>query len=414
MRYLSFLRPTRLTMFVFAGLMAAAVFSLAIPSTAEAQMALGPGFLNSIVDTFQRAARSWEGALRNIAIGMFVTLAIIDIVWNVGWAVRRGGIDTIVEAVAQQIIVLGFFFWLLLNSASFMFAIIDGFGIAGNRASAAGGGAANMSPSDVVSAGLNLAKVIWDGMSWTAPGQSFLLAISGIVIIYVFGKMTARLIEVLVEAVIVAYAGVIFLGFGGVWATREYAINQYRYALSVGAKRFFLQIIIGLGHGITVQMVQTVQASSASQSIVDWQVLGLLIAIPIVFLELAESIPQRVQNIINGVHIGSYSGIGSTAQQVGSTAMAAAAGLAGGGAATAAAYQVAKQQVEQRQNTGGGQSGGRAGQAAMTAGFTARNLMNAAARDVGQRLSGQGRHSGNRSFRMAADLKNQQKQGQNP
>ena len=50
----------------------------------------------------------------------------------------------------------------------------------------------------------------------------------------------------LVESYFVISSGVILMGFGGSQWTNQFAINIIRYAVSVGAKLFMVQLVIGL------------------------------------------------------------------------------------------------------------------------------------------------------------------------
>jgi type IV secretion system protein TrbL len=360
---------------------------------------LGPGVLNGIVDTFTGQAGLWQGTLQGLALELFAILAGIEVAWVVARALaRRVDFGDMIEIVAMQVVTIGFFYWLLINSADFVLAIVASFGEAANRASVAGGGMTNLSPSDIFTSGLNMVKVIWDGISITSPGLSMLLVLAGLINSYVYAVITAKLIEVLVEAAFVAYAGIIMMGFSGSSFTREYAVAQFRYAISVGVKRFVLQLIVGLAQGIITGWATTVASSGA----LNWTTIGIMVGAPIVMLRLCETLPQRAQDMVMGVSTYSGGHVGHTAASVAATAGAAAAGLAGTGAVAKAAYQLAAREIAQRGRQSG-QTPGFAQRAAMTAGLTARNLGSALASDVGRRMIRQNRF-GHRSWRMAHDL----------
>jgi type IV secretion system protein TrbL len=305
----------------------------------------------------------------------------------------------------MQIISIGFFYFLLINSADFVLAIVASFGEAANQASAAGGGASNLSPSQIFEAGVNLTKTIWSAISITSPGLSMLLVLAGIIDLYVFSVVAAKLIEVLVESYFCAYAGIVFMGFGASSFTREYATAQFRYGISVGAKRFVLQLIIGLAQGIIIGWANAAEASSATGASPDWKVIAAMIGAPIVMLRLVETLPSRSQDMIMGTSSHSHGSLMATAGAVAAAGVASMVGVAGGGAATKAAFQIASRQIEDRANTSG-QSPGAVARAAMTMGYAARNLGNSYASDVGKRLTGQpGARFGRPGFRMAEAMK---------
>lgn len=367
---------------------------------------LGPGVLNGIVETFTGQASLWRTTLQGLALDLFAVLAGIEIAWVVGRALaRRVDFADLLEIAVMQVVTIGFFYWLLINSADFVLAIVASFGEAANRASTAGGGMTNLSPSDIFASGLNMGQIIWNGITISNPGLSTLLVLAGIINICIYAIIAAKLIEVLVEAAFVAYAGIIMMGFGGSAFTRDYAIAQFRYAISVGVKRFVLQLIVGLAQGIITGWATTVATAGA----MNWTTIGILLGAPIVMWRLAEILPQRAQDMVMGVSTYSSGHLGHAATTVAATAGAVAAGLVGAGAAAKAAYQLSQAQIAQRGQTGGqtgGQSPGFAQRAAMTTGLMARNLGTAAAHDVGQRMVGRNRF-GHASWRMAEDMKTQ-------
>jgi type IV secretion system protein TrbL len=367
------------------------------------------GMLDELVNVFKSQAKAWEGTLSSHAARLFGILAVIEVVWVVGWGlVGRKGLDDMIALVAEQIIVIGFFYWLMLNTASFIMAIIDSFGVIANEASVAGGGMANLGPTDIIAVGANMAKVVWDGMTIMNIPFSILLCLVGVINIYVFAKIGSALILVLIESTFAAYAGIVLMGFGGTRFTRDFAISVYRYGISVGVKRLFLQLIIGLGQGVMVNWASKLGAEGA----LSWSTVALMIGMPIVMLTLAETLPQQAQNLVMGSYTGGSSALAHNTAMAGAAGAAMAAGLAGGGAATKAAFQLAKTQLEERQSSGtGGVAATRMGRAAQIAGMSVKNLGSAAASDVGRRMSGSGGRNGLRSWRIASDLQNKRKNG---
>lgn len=367
-----------------------------------ASPALNVGLLDGLVSTFTNQSKLWESTLTAIATSLFVKLAIIEIIWVVGWATaRRESFETILEVIAMQIITIGFFYWLMINTADFILAIIESFGMAANQASIAGGGMTNLGPTDIFAAGLNMTKKIWDGMTIMDLDFSVLLVIAGVINSVVFAKITAKLIEVLIESSFCAYAGIVLMGFGGTRFTRDYAVAVYRYGISVGVKRLFLQLIIGLGQGIITGWATQVDKVGAG----DWVTLGIMLGAPLIMWGLADTLPQKAQDIIMGVYTGgSGATIGKGAALGAAAATGAAVGAVGGAVAGKAAFQLAKAQIEQRQQQGGAVAGSRMARAAQMTGMAARNIASAAATDVGKRMNGKGGRYGHRSWRMANDM----------
>ncbi len=132
-----------------------------------------------------------------------------------------------------------------------------------------------------------------------------------------FALIAAFLVLALVESYIVISAGVIFMGFGGSRFTKDYALKILIYAMSVGAKLFVMQLIVGLGQQIFNQLMQNFQTNTSD----------LLVAVgsAIVMLALTKIIPDMIQGLLNGVSAGNG---GVLSGMVAGAAAGTAAGVA--------------------------------------------------------------------------------------
>ncbi|NBO65596.1 MAG: hypothetical protein EBU88_12280, partial [Acidobacteria bacterium] len=86
------------------------------------------------------------------------------------------------------------------------------------------------------------------------PQDAIISGICAIVILVCFGLMAANMIEALIESYIVISAGVIMMGFGGSHWTNDYAKKLLIYAVSVGAKLFLIQLMVGLCERLISQL----------------------------------------------------------------------------------------------------------------------------------------------------------------
>lgn len=370
---------------------------------------MGADVLDQLVQLFISKAASWEAALQTIALDLFGILAGIEITLAIGRVlIGKGDLVDMFAVVVQQMITVGFFFWVLRNWPHFSMAITDTFGKAGSEASKASGGDVGMSPTSIFLAGCNLAYSAWQGMSWNQPGMSVLLAISGAGVVVVFAIIAASIVEILIESAIAAYAGILMMSFGPNVYTRDFAIAQFRYAMSVGMKRFMMQLIAGIGASLVTDWSNAAKAGTGPLS---WQVIAMMIGAPIVLLRLTQTIPAMAQGMIMGTHIGSHGSIASTAASVGRMAVAASAAATGAGVALTAAARMANLQLAEagaRSVSRGELPRSRISQAAMFTGSAARNLGSAIASDVGNRLTGSyGATHGHIGWRSAAAIDRQ-------
>jgi type IV secretion system protein TrbL len=350
--------------------------------------------LDQIVNTFQAHAGGWEATLRQLALSLFGILATIDIAFTaIRLAFRRADFSEWLAELVNQILFIGFFLWLLMNSADFARAIIDSFRLAAGQA----GGVAAIYPSNVLTAGIGIAKQIWQQASVLNLGVSVGFMIGGIVIMICFALIAALMIEALVQSYIIISAGVLFMGFGGSRWTKDFAITIVRYALAAGAKLFVLQLIVGLGQGLITAWATQFDAGTDTN-------VAIIIGSAIVMLALTWRIPDMVQGLMNGSVSHQGSALTGAAMAVGAGTVAAAAGLAGAGGAAVGAARLASTQLQAAQAAGSAPAS-RAGRLAAMTGYAARNIADAATSDLGRRFRGDiyAQH-GSAPWRMQADL----------
>lgn len=332
---------------------------------------------------------------------------MIEFVLVVGrQVIARADAVGILATVLFQVITLGFFYWLCINGPDISRAITGSFAQVASNASQAAGGSRNVSPGDIFNAGLTLVRAVWDAMSLGSPIKSTLLAIAGLVILWVFATVAGMMIEVIVESYFVASAGIVLLGFGGASATRNLAIAQLHLAIAVGMKRLVLQLLVGLSEALIHNWAANVGRDP------DWTAIAVMVGVPMVLLRLVNTLPQRAQDMVLGTYSNMGVGLGHAPRMAAAAAGTAAASAVGGGAATVAAFKEASAQIAAREasgsggtisNNGGGQGAmGAISRAAQVTGMAAGNLGKAAAQDIGQRMTGNyAAQHGHRSFRMA-------------
>ena len=227
---------------------------------------------------------------------------------------------------------------------------MNSFRTAANQAVTASGGQSLIAPSDIFAIGLNMANKVLDQTSIWSPQSSAGLIIFALVLVVCFALIAAFLVLALVESYIVISAGVLFMGFGGSRWTKDFAAKIIVYALSVGAKLFVLQLIVGLGQQIFNTLLQNYQANTSD----------LLVSVgsAIVMLALVKIIPDLIQGLINGVSIGGGGVLIGTGTGAASSAWDASwgsvKGTAGVGMVGYRAGKLASEQIQDAQASGFG------------------------------------------------------------
>ena len=359
--------------------------------------------IDQIVQQFQSRSAGWEGALLAFAVNTFGILASIELAWAAFRLAFRGAdVSEWLAEIVNQILFLGFFYALLENSVTWGTAIVSSF-----RQAALSAGGSGIAPSDVFAVGVKIAALVLNQMSFWHPEASAGLILAGIVIEVCFALMAAFMVLALVESYLIISMGVILMAFGGTRWTKDFAVSTVRYTVSVGAKLFVLQLLVGIGTGF-------IQSWANSFNDVTDASLCVLIGCSIVMLALVKVLPETMQRIVNGSSMANGSALIGAAAAVGGAVgnvglQMAGAGRMVGSAALLAGAQMDAAEAKSAEAGGGVPSRSRLSRAAAMTGYTVGNLVSAPLDDIGRRLSGQGARHGVATWRMGADLDNRRR-----
>ena len=376
----------------YAAALAVAVLGMAaLPHVAHAQTA--GSTIDAVLGDYQSSSQAWQSTISSWATGLFWLLALVELLWmGIRLVLRGADFGEFVSDLVQFILFVGFFYAILLNGFNWLTDIVQWFRHAGAAVAAGPGGSANISPAAVLDDAIRIVSTLWNRTNWTTPGYDFEVVMIGIAVLLTLGVVTAYMCEALIESYLVISAGIIFLGFGGSRWTKEFAVKVLNYAISVGAKLFFLQLIVALG----MQFINQYTTNPPNDAPGFAELVGVLVTL----VAMVIMIPSMIQSLVNGA---SFSSGGALMGAVGTAAAATAGGAAAFGAAGALGASKALANL-----TPGASLGTRLGTGARGAAVgLARELPVAAARDLGRRLSGRpGSNHGTAGGRMAGDMMN--------
>ncbi|HDN0768381.1 TPA: type IV secretion system protein, partial [Staphylococcus aureus] len=183
-------------------------------------------------------------------------------------------------------------------------------------------------------------------------------------------------LKVILETMIISYAGIILLGFGGLSFTSDYAKRYFTYVLSCGIKLFITLLIVGFGTNFIAGYVNSFDMSELGNC------LGM-ICIVLMLMFIAEQIPDMAQSMVTGASLGGGNmNIGGTLATMAAAATAFTAACYAGAAAFKAAGAA---------NAAGG--GG-----AATGGLSGGDLANALSKGGGSGVAGGGGSGGSSSL----------------
>jgi len=282
--------------------------------------------LDNIGNTYRTAAQGWGDTLFSIAQGLFIKLALLEILWfGLMFVIEKDDPRQFMVMLLKKIMALLFFYAILLNFDIWIPAIIDGF----TQAGADAGGVSVLTPSAVVERGMALSTAIFDktdDLGISEVGTAFVIGLVALMVLFAFIIIAGQLLVTLIESYLVVTAGVLFLGFAGSRWTTTFAEKYISYAVSVGVKLFITYLIIGAGQTLSDSWMGILQSSDEASAYLE------VLAGAVVYTFLAFQIPSLASSILTGSVSMTLGGMAATAGTLG----AAAAGAAGIAASTAA------------------------------------------------------------------------------
>lgn len=304
----------------------------------------GSGLLDNVLSTYKSSASSWVSVIKDSATMWFWSLALISMVWTFGMLFfKQAGIAEFFGEFIRFSVFTGFFKWLLNNSPQMPMDIMKSLMMLGTTAS---NGSGMLSPSGIVDIGFQLLSTVTTNSSaWDPINSALGIVITGIILV-VLALIGVNMLILLISGWILAYAGILFLGFGGSRWTSDMAISYYKTILSIGMQTMTMILLIGIGQTFINDYYAALAADLSF-----FNMLVLLVA-AVVLLVLTNKVPSLVGGIAMGGGAGAMGGgFGAASIVAAATGMAvagemmatkmtgAAANLAGAAQAIKAAAQ---------------------------------------------------------------------------
>ncbi len=297
------------------------LLGLLAATAAQAQDA--PAGLDSMIRSMEQISQGMTGGIASVAIRLLYTMAALEMAWTFGkGAIQGEGFAALLLQMIVRAVLVGLFYLCLTWGDDLVRLAIDSaIAVAG-----VAGIAAEPTPSGVLSQALETVARLLGELSILSPGHSVGLVLVGMAVIITAAAMAAMIVLVYAELYLMAVAGLLALGFGGLDATRDMAVNYIRMLVAKGFKLLTLLVVNGLVMGTLDASFQTAGDNSLFGAL-------QLLTIQIVGLVLMLQLPSAVEGLIGGG--------GNSAAAIGGRYTAALAGRAlmtGGAVAAGAAY----------------------------------------------------------------------------
>ena len=298
-------------------------------ASSEAQTNGGGAVLDNISSQFTTSTKKWETTIKSHAIKLFWILAAIAAVWTfILLVLRQADLAELFGAVTRFTFVTFFFYWILLNGGEFAAKIMQSTQQIGNDATGANG----LDWGAFVQAGIDILLGVNGRISVWEPITGLCALLLALLILIALCLISLNIILVTAQTWIIAYSGLIFLGFGAAEWTRDMSVGYYKTMLSFGIKLMVTLLLAGIG----LDILHTVQAQAGQGWGTDLALLAKAMASSAILLGIIAKAPDAVASIA-GVSTG---GLG---HGVGTFVTAAGMGLQAGAWAGGAAGQGGKQ-----------------------------------------------------------------------
>jgi type IV secretion system protein TrbL len=284
------------------------------------------GVLDNVLVRYQTAASTWSSVISARASWLFWTLAIISMVWTFGMmALRKADIGEFFAEFIRFTVTTGFFWWLLSNGPGFATSIMNGMR---QMAAIASGNPMTLTPSGIVDIGFAIFfKVINQSSVWSPIDSVFGIFVAGIILV-LLALVAVNMLILLICGWILAYAGIIFLGFGGSKWTSEMAIGYFKTVLGLAIQLMTMILLVGIGKSFVDQYYNAMSAG------LSYKELGVMLIVAVVLLDLVTKVPPMI-GAISGCSLQALGG-GFGAGSALAAGAAGAAAIATAGAALAA------------------------------------------------------------------------------
>ena len=284
------------------------------------------GVLDNVLVRYQTAASTWSSVISARASWLFWTLAIISMVWTFGMmALRKADIGEFFAEFIRFTVTTGFFWWLLSNGPGFATSIMNGMR---QMAANASGNPMTLTPSGIVDIGFAIFfKVINQSSVWSPIDSVFGIFVAGIILV-LLALVAVNMLILLICGWILAYAGIIFLGFGGSKWTSEMAIAYFKTVLGLAIQLMTMVLLVGIGKSFVDQYYNAMSAG------LSYKELGVMLIVAVVLLDLITKVPPMI-GAISGCSLQALGG-GFGAGSALAAGAAGAAAIATAGAALAA------------------------------------------------------------------------------
>ena len=358
-----------------------------------AEPALASNVLDTAVDKYRIAADNFGSKIMQYGYALLFPLALIQL--GVNFSLKLvGELDTtqVVAAFLRFVLTTCFFAAMIKLSGTYLPMIINSFDFIGRT----GSGLSELTPSDIISQGIDLQNAMVQQFNKSSGADGGLIAairnfvpatILSLICIIVFMSfvvLAGQMALTLIQSYFWLCLTPLFLGFGGLSFTRDFAISTLKGGITIGMKILCVYLVAATAGTLAPMMGE----GMAGVTLTDWSPLFWTLAVSAILAYLSFQLPKLAGDLLNGTAslsagdaatnmamgaaalVGTVAGVGAAA---GATmgAMGSAAGAAGKAVSGLSQYLSGASQAGSISNAAGAAGGGSAASSAPAAASSA-------------------------------------------
>src|SRR5262249_16609292 len=276
------------------------------------------------------STKKWETSIKGHAVKLFWILAAIAAAWTfIQLVLKEADFADLFGAVTRFMFITFFFYWILDHGGDFATKIMQSTQQIGDDAA----GSKGLDWGAFVQAGIDILLGVNGKITFWDPITGLCALLLALLILIALCLISLNIILVTAQTWIIAYSGLIFLGFGASEWTREMSVGYYKTLLAYGVKLMVTLLLAGIG----LDILHTVQAQAGQGWGTDLAVLAKAMAGAAILLGIIAKAPEAVASIA-GVSAGGFGhGVGTFVAAAG---IGAQAGAWAGGAAVQGGKQL--------------------------------------------------------------------------
>ena len=270
--------------------------ALAASNTADAQLQID-NVPETIIEAFRTHLDRWSDVILGFAKKVFLVLGSIELTIALARSYYQegGNFDRVMAVLLERMMFLGFWATLLFWGTPAIWNMIESFQRLGSSATGV-----DLNPTGIFEQGLtmtlDLMAMSFDEGILESTALFFPLTILAIVFMFA----TAEVVGALIDAYVIASAGIVVLGLGGSRWTSPIAQNYLRYALGAGIHLMVVNLVAAVGLKVLIDI------SAVIHGVGDKDATGLMAVVlyvtgaAILFAYLLRRVPATVSSIVSG------------------------------------------------------------------------------------------------------------------